>query len=1110
MDADDRIDDVDLDEQDLAELEKNENEEDLPAQPAVEEPEEATTTEKARSERDRLKAVRLAQKRALEELRKEQNRQVSSDQDAHNRDRLNFLLQQTEIFTHFMSGKKTQNSSAGKGATKRGRRTEKEEDAEMLEDEATEEQLSDGVTAAAHAAGTRLTVQPSFITAGTMRDYQLHGLNWLIQLYESGINGILADEMGLGKTLQTISFLGYLKEYRGVSGPHLVITPKSTLGNWINEFRRWCPLLRVFKLHGSKDERARQRDEQLKAGAFDVCVTTYEVAIIEKAALRRFNWRYLVIDEAHRIKNEKSVLSQVVRIYSSQYRLLITGTPLQNNLHELWALLNFLLPEVFASAADFDAWFDLSGKDGQSGQSQRDVIEKLHKVLRPFLLRRLKHEVEHSLPPKREIKLFVGMSHMQKQWYTKILQRDLQLLAPARSGSGAPKKGSRDSRMRMLNIVMQLRKCCNHPYLFDGAEPQPYTNGEHLVHNAGKMDLLDKLLPKLKANGSRVLLFSQMTRVLDILEDYMAMRAWEYCRIDGSSQGDERDTAIEAYNAPGSSKFVFLLSTRAGGLGINLATADTVILFDSDWNPQVDLQAQDRAHRIGQTRPVTVFRLVTQGAIEEKVVERAEAKLHLDALVIQQGRLVEQNKALTHDEMLQMIHFGADEIFASADSTITDDDIDALIAKGEQRTEQMAAKLRQATKDVENLREFSLDSAMNMYEFQGVDYSQNKLSTTLSRGWIEPPKRERKGNYAVDQYYRDVMRASNEAKRAAPRPPKQPVIHEFQFYPKRLHELFDKEREAFLKRVSQSERADAAADANTADADAAAADFGDLTAEEVDDKEGLLQQGFSTWSRKEFNAFVRGSERYGRGAYAEIAEQEVQTKTEQEVRRYAKVFWQRIDELPDAERIKRNIEKGEARLARTAEMGRALEEKIKRYKDPERELRIAYSSSGGKGKAYTEEEDAFLVLTTHRLGYGLWDELKLEIRRSWQFRFDWFLKSRTPQELNRRVDTLIRCIEKENAEHEEKERARLKVQKQKESERKRKSAEIDKKKKDLEAKTAALKGSKKEKPGTEKPKQDQPGKKQKQEKELTEPEEPQEQEKTEKNVPLRKRRKVQS
>ncbi|NXT12253.1 SMCA1 protein, partial [Prunella fulvescens] len=409
---------------------------------------------------------------------------------------------------------------------------------------------------------------------------------------------------GLGKTLQTIALLGYLKHYRNIPGPHMVLVPKSTLHNWMNEFKRWVPSLRAVCLIGDKDARVSvQHFRNLciiwQIISWDVCVTSYEMVIKEKSVFKKFNWRYLVIDEAHRIKNEKSKLSEIVREFKTTNRLLLTGTPLQNNLHELWALLNFLLPDVFNSAD----------------------------VLKPFLLRRIKGEVEKSLPPKKEVKIYLGLSKMQREWYTRILMKDIDILNSA---------GKMD-KMRLLNILMQLRKCCNHPYLFDGAEPgPPYTTDTHLITNSGKMLVLDKLLAKLREQGSRVLLFSQMTRLLDILEDYCMWRGYEYCRLDGQTPHEEREEAIDTFNAPNSSKFIFMLSTRAGGLGINLATADVVILYDSDWNPQVDLQAMDRAHRIGQKKPVRVFRLITDNTVEERIVERAEIKLRLDSIVIQQ------------------------------------------------------------------------------------------------------------------------------------------------------------------------------------------------------------------------------------------------------------------------------------------------------------------------------------------------------------------------------------------------------------------------------------------------------------------------------------------
>jgi SWI/SNF-related matrix-associated actin-dependent regulator of chromatin subfamily A member 5 len=300
--------------------------------------------------------------------------------------------------------------------------------------------------------------------------------------------------------------------------------------------------------------------------------------------------------------------------------------------------------------------------------------------------------------------------------------------------NGADK--GKGNRMRLLNIVMQLRKCCNHPYLFNGAEPgPPYTNDEHLVYNSGKMVLLDKLLPRLRAQGSRVLIFSQMTRVLDILEDYLVLRDYRYCRIDGSTSGDSREDQLDEYNAPNSEKFVFLLSTRAGGLGINLYTADIVILYDSDWNPQMDLQAQDRAHRIGQKKEVKIYRFCTEGTVEEKIIERAESKLHLDALVIQQGRLAEQQKSASRDELLHMVKFGADQIFEAKGSSITDADVDAILAAGEKKTAELSEKLKETTK--ENLHHFTMSGEFgSVYDFQG-------RLVRYRIGWVGERARER-------------------------------------------------------------------------------------------------------------------------------------------------------------------------------------------------------------------------------------------------------------------------------------------------------------------------------------------------------------------------------
>ncbi|VAH56719.1 unnamed protein product [Triticum turgidum subsp. durum] len=939
--------------------------------------------EVGKQERARLKQLQKLKKQKIREILQTQNAAIDADMNKKGKGRLKYLLQQTEIFAHFAEGSQTKEKKPrGRGRPASKRRAVEEDDEEYLQEE--EDALASSV-------GTHLLVQPSCIN-GQMRDYQLAGLNWLIRLYENGINGILADEMGLGKTLQTISLMGYLHEFRGITGPHMVVAPKSTLGNWMNEIARFCPILRAVKFLGNPEERNHIREKLLQPGKFDVCVTSFEMAIKEKNSLKRFSWRYIIIDEAHRIKNENSLLSKTMRLFSTNYRLLITGTPLQNNLHELWSLLNFLLPEIFSSADTFDEWFQITGEN-----DQQEVVQQLHKVLRPFLLRRLKSDVEKGLPPKKEIILKVGMSQMQKHYYRGLLQKDLEVI-----NAGGERK-------RLLNIAMQLRKCCNHPYLFQGAEPgPPYTTGDHLIETAGKMVLLDKLLPKLKDRDSRVLIFSQMTRLLDILEDYLIYRGYQFCRIDGSTGGQDRDASIDAFNKPGSEKFVFLLSTRAGGLGINLATADVVILYDSDWNPQADLQAQDRAHRIGQKKEVQVFRFCTEYTIEEKVIERAYKKLALDALVIQQGRLSGQ-KTVNKDDLLQMVRYGAEMVFSSKDSTITDEDVDRIIAKGEETKAALDAKMKKFTEDA---IKFKMDDTAELYDFDG-DKEENEADfkkIVAENLVVELPRRERIRNYNESEYFKQALRQAAPAKPKELRIPKMPTLHDFQFFnSQRLNELYEKE----VRHLVQTNQKKDTIDGEDED------QVEPFTAEELEEKQRLLEAGFATWTKRDFNTFIRACEKYGRNDIKGISS-EMEGKTEEEVQRYAEVFKERYTELSDYERIIKNIERGEARITRKDEIMTAIGKKLDRYKNPWLELKVQYGTN--KGKFYNEECDRFMLCMAHKLGYGKWDELRSAFRKSPLFRFDWFVKARSAQELARRCDTLVRLVEKENQEYDERER----------------------------------------------------------------------------------------
>mmetsp|Transcript_12809 Transcript_12809/g.21980 ORF Transcript_12809/g.21980 Transcript_12809/m.21980 type:complete len:1939 (+) Transcript_12809:3717-9533(+) len=531
--------------------------------------------------------------------------------------------------------------------------------------------------------------QPKDIIWGKLRQYQLEGLRWMVSTFENGINAILADEMGLGKTLQTVSFLTHLKFEMNVSGPFLVIVPLSVLTAWANEFNRWSPKLKVIKLHSSsKEERDRlKRDVLSDFSKFDVVVTTFEMIISNNMKMMlgsKMWWRYVVIDEGHKIKNDETDLAVAVRSINCQGRLLLTGTPLQNNLHELWALLNYLYPAIFTESSTFDSCFDLAKQIVET-----DMLAKAHYLIRPFVLRRTKGEVEQKMPPKEEIEVKVPLSKMQRHWYKQLLLRDANLLKRVEGElSGAVTEGSAASSAgdwkKLQSLMMQLRKCCNHPYLFPNAEPN-FTGEtrEDLVQASGKLMILDRLLKRLYERGHRVVIFSQFTATLNILSDFCNLRGYKFSRLDGSTNRVQRAIDIMQYNREDSVYFAYLMSTRAGGLGINLATADTVILYDSDWNPQVDLQAMDRVHRIGQTKPVHVYRLIAAGTVEERVVQRAKKKLYLDRMVNRGSTSqAEALESLSKAEMLKMLTFGASTVFGGSggdEDTISDEDLDRMM-----------------------------------------------------------------------------------------------------------------------------------------------------------------------------------------------------------------------------------------------------------------------------------------------------------------------------------------------------------------------------------------------------------------------------------------------
>ena len=713
---------------------------------------------------------------------------------------------------------------------------------------------------------------------GTLREYQRHGLDWLSGLYANNTNGILADEMGLGKTIQTIALLAHLADHHEVWGPHLVIVPTSVMLNWEMEFKKWCPGFKILAYYGSQEERKRKRQGWNNDDVWNVCITSYQLVLQDQQVFKRRRWHYMILDEAHNIKNFKSQRWQTLLGFNTRARLLLTGTPLQNNLTELWSLLFFLMPAEngvggFADLQEFHDWFQKpESQILESGREEMDeeakaIIGKLHKVLRPYLLRRLKADVEKQMPGKYEHVEFCRLSKRQRELYDGFLARN-DIKNTLASGN----------YLSIINCLMQLRKVCNHPDLFIdrpivtsmrmqksvvadfdytertirrqltasvmgsvnlgflnlipaqhehistakadriahlsshrilmdlkdaqkiraqnaytmldpstagstnlylesaarwgrfeelqhcvylnalrrqqrpiygeglrravyiGLDKRPHKPrprvprqvmawfeedssflravtptiveraesfkariekfscvtpavitrdmnqfvlgraGVHafndedlrlskpvrwapflpkispldpwhearmrltiqfpdrrlLQYDCGKLQVLDKLLRRLQSGNHRALIFTQMTKVLDILEQFLNIHGHKYLRLDGATKVEQRQILTDRFNND-PRILCFILSTRSGGLGINLTGADTVIFYDQDWNPAMDKQCQDRCHRIGQTRDVHIYRLVSEHTIEANILRKASQKQMLDDVVIQEG-----------------------------------------------------------------------------------------------------------------------------------------------------------------------------------------------------------------------------------------------------------------------------------------------------------------------------------------------------------------------------------------------------------------------------------------------------------------------------------------
>uniref|UniRef100_A0A8C8H018 DNA helicase n=1 Tax=Oncorhynchus tshawytscha TaxID=74940 RepID=A0A8C8H018_ONCTS len=631
--------------------------------------------------------------------------------------------------------------------------------------------------------------QPWYInaTGGTLHPYQLEGLNWLRFSWAQGTDTILADEMGLGKTVQTIVFLYSLYKEGHSKGPYLVSAPLSTIINWEREFEMWAPDFYVVTYTGDKESRAVIReneftfeDSAVKTGRkvfrmkkdtaikFHVLLTSYELITIDQTILGSINWACLVVDEAHRLKNNQSKFFRILNGYKIYYKLLLTGTPLQNNLEELFHLLNFLTPERFNNLEGFlEEFADIS---------KEDQIKKLHDLLGPHMLRRLKADVFKNMPSKTELIVRVELSPMQKKYYKFILTRNFEALNSKGGGN----------QVSLLNIMMDLKKCCNHPYLFPVAAveapvlPNGSYDGNQLVKSSGKLTLLQKMLKKLKDEGHRVLIFSQMTKMLDLLEDFLEYEGYKYERIDGGITGGLRQEAIDRFNAPGAQQFCFLLSTRAGGLGINLATADTVIIYDSDWNPHNDIQAFSRAHRIGQNKKVMIYRFVTRASVEERITQVAKRKMMLTHLVVRPG-LGSKTGSMSKQELDDILKFGTEELFkdemeAAARAMgshqklwdIKDGDEGSVIHYDDNAISKLLDRSQNATEDTEiqNMNEYLSSFKVAQYVVKDEDAEEEPQREIIKQEEnVDPDYWEKLLRHHYEQQQEDLARNLGKGKR---------------------------------------------------------------------------------------------------------------------------------------------------------------------------------------------------------------------------------------------------------------------------------------------------------------------------------------------------------
>ena len=546
-----------------------------------------------------------------------------------------------------------------------------------------------------------------------LRPYQEDGIKWLIERYGLSIGCILADDMGLGKTAQTIGLIVHALKDKP-KGKILILSPLSVIHNWQQEIERFTENIDYLLYVGAKEERAVLNKRVLKQ-KFEIMLTTYELCLKDEELLSAINWSVLVVDEGHRLKNSNTQLFKSLEEFNIEQRVLLTGTPIQNNLQELYSLLSFIQPNLFKLryGEEFCERYKTSDEK---------LLNELTQLLQPFVLRRIKSQVNINLPTRYECILYHNLTKLQKQLYKSILTKNLDVF------TGANKK------VRLVSVLMNLRKIALHPYLMPNIEPEPFELGDHLFNTSGKFSLLDKLLDYLFNNKHKVLLFSQFTCVLDIVQDYLSYKNYNYERIDGSVRGEERNIAIKNFNAK-QDVFIFLLSTRAGGVGLNLVSADTCIFMDNDFNPHNDLQAAARIHRIGQQKPTMIIRLICKSTVEEIIYKRAEVKLKLANDIIENGQLannldlVKSNSSTIQNELCEILKFGLNDLFEESDENLDEEvDFNKLLAPTSNDgvwliDEKLKEKKKLATASPEEKLEEE-EEPKTIYEFEGKDYSK--------------------------------------------------------------------------------------------------------------------------------------------------------------------------------------------------------------------------------------------------------------------------------------------------------------------------------------------------------------------------------------------------